>query len=238
VFLSAEQALADYAVLVRALKEKWNSWDSAVIAFGGSYGGMLSSWFRMKYPTWVDGSIAASAPIEAFMGLVPPVNDNFFAQIETYDCTAQGGSNNMCSQNYHTSWNIIFDMAQTPSGRQQLQEAFRLCTLPKTPDSGYEIANWISNAIADMAMGSYPYPSSYMLMGEGTLPAFPLMLGCNTYLAKNFGSNNMALLEAIRDAVGIYYNYTQELTCYDLDNNGETRQTLTVHYGTICIARS
>ena len=49
------QALADYAVLIEKLKHAWESPDSAVIGFGGSYGGMLAAWFRMKYPNMLDG---------------------------------------------------------------------------------------------------------------------------------------------------------------------------------------
>ena len=90
IYLSSDQALADYATLIYYLKTEWNSWNSPIIGFGGSYGGMLCTWFRIKYPHFIDGCIAGSAPIVSFLGLHPSVNQNFFAQGETYDCSAEG----------------------------------------------------------------------------------------------------------------------------------------------------
>jgi lysosomal Pro-X carboxypeptidase len=49
-FLSIEQVFWDYLELLKFIKDENNMQDRAVIAFGGSYGGMLASWMRMKYP--------------------------------------------------------------------------------------------------------------------------------------------------------------------------------------------
>ena len=56
-----EQALADYALVIKTVKETVYNTEQPVVAFGGSYGGMLAAWLRMKYPASVQGAIAVSA---------------------------------------------------------------------------------------------------------------------------------------------------------------------------------
>nr|AAP05884.1 similar to NM_066318 prolylcarboxypeptidase (angiotensinase C) in Homo sapiens [Schistosoma japonicum] len=53
-YLTAEQALADYVLLINQLKINYSCFASSpVISFGGSYGGMLSAWIRQKYPNQI-----------------------------------------------------------------------------------------------------------------------------------------------------------------------------------------
>eukprot|EP00955_Chlamydomonas_euryale_P050999 354731-Chlamydomonas_euryale.AAC.5 len=48
-YLTTEQAMADYAGLIMELKAEFDPNEQiAIVGFGGSYGGMLGSWFRMK----------------------------------------------------------------------------------------------------------------------------------------------------------------------------------------------
>ena len=49
-WLTVEQTMMDYVELIKHIKAKWNMEDRAVIVFGGSYGGMLAAWLRMKFP--------------------------------------------------------------------------------------------------------------------------------------------------------------------------------------------
>ena len=66
VYLSTEQALADYAYLLTELKNNilgTQAVECPIISFGGSYGATLTTYFRVKYPQIVIGGLAASAPI-------------------------------------------------------------------------------------------------------------------------------------------------------------------------------
>jgi hypothetical protein len=47
-YCSSAEALADFAALITTIKTERHATRSPVVAFGGSYGGMLSSWFRIK----------------------------------------------------------------------------------------------------------------------------------------------------------------------------------------------
>lgn len=61
-WLTTEQAMGDYAELIWELRGSYGP-STPVVGFGGSYGGMLAAWFRLKYPHLLNGAIAGSAPI-------------------------------------------------------------------------------------------------------------------------------------------------------------------------------
>src|SRR4051812_10858295 len=63
-YLTVDNALADYAELLLALRLQLNV--SQVVTFGGSYGALLSAWMRFRYPQIVTGAIASAAPTHFF----------------------------------------------------------------------------------------------------------------------------------------------------------------------------
>jgi lysosomal Pro-X carboxypeptidase len=70
-YLNVPQVMEDYVALLTQLKKDTPSLaNKATIVFGGSYGGMLAAWLRMKYPHMFQGALASSAPVLWFRGKV------------------------------------------------------------------------------------------------------------------------------------------------------------------------
>ncbi|ODN04166.1 Lysosomal Pro-X carboxypeptidase [Orchesella cincta] len=137
-YLTSEQALADFADFLQWFKRtKKGVQDSPVIAFGGSYGGMLTAWMRIKYPHIIQGGIAASAPVLQFQGITPC---NVFNQIVTRDFD-QASPN--CSATVRKSWDALNKFGTSDAGREWLSNTWRLCEPLKSSDDIEALKNWL-----------------------------------------------------------------------------------------------
>lgn len=121
-YLTSEQALADYATLIKDLKKNLSAENSPVIVFGGSYAGMLAAWLRLKYPHIILGALASSAPILLFPNVTP---DYSFYAVVTKDFR---DTNESCYTTIKNSWGEMDRLASQPGGLQNLSTIFNTCT--------------------------------------------------------------------------------------------------------------
>ena len=92
--------MADFVEVIHRLKSTQpGAADSPVVAFGGSYGGMLTAWLRMKYPAsvvgyalrlfivvgWLWGSIVISELYKELYNLVALLCSFRFTEIVVFD---------------------------------------------------------------------------------------------------------------------------------------------------------
>ncbi|XP_026866649.2 dipeptidyl peptidase 2 [Electrophorus electricus] len=197
--LTVEQALADYAVMVTELKKELGAQKCPVIVFGGSYGGMLSVYMRIRYPNIVAGALAASAPILSTAGMGD--TRQFF-----WDVTADYENYNpACKDTVREAFQKLQTLAEQED-YTHIQSAFSLCKTPSSPKDIHQLNGFLRNAFTLLAMLDYPYSTTFIT----ALPAFPVKVVCDTLL------NGTDVLSALRDAVGIVYNATGEQTCYNL----------------------
>lgn len=225
-WLTTEQALADFAYLIDHLQSTYSAGTRLpVIGFGGSYGGMMAAWFRLKYPQSVDGVIAASAPIWSFVGLDPAYNTNAFNIGVKFDASSAGGSSDRCHSNLKLAWPKILAAGESKAGRALLSSSFRTCKAVRPRGNGtddpYAILEWAASPWANMAMGNYPYPSSYLMHGESLLPAWPVRVACS-HLDMDF-KDDAALFKAVREAAATQLNNTGDKLCFDISDESERR---------------
>eukprot|EP00257_Ricinus_communis_P027734 XP_025015148.1 lysosomal Pro-X carboxypeptidase [Ricinus communis] len=160
-YLTAEQALADFAVLITDLKRNLTAEDCPVVLFGGSYGGMLAAWMRLKYPHIAIGALAASAPILQFENVVP---HEIFYDIVSNDFKRESSR---CFNTIKESWNAIASEGLKENGLVKLSRTFHMCSDLNSTD---ELADWLESAYSYLAMVDYPYPAEFMM----PLPGHPI----------------------------------------------------------------
>ncbi|XP_027018620.2 dipeptidyl peptidase 2 isoform X1 [Tachysurus fulvidraco] len=197
--LTVEQALADYAIMITQLKEELGADKCPVIVFGGSYGGMLSVYMRIRYPNIVAGALAASAPILSTAGLGD--SRQFFRDV-TADFENYKPS---CKDAVKAAFQELQALAQQKE-YSRIQSAFLLCKTPSSDKDIHQLNGFLRNAFTYLAMLDYPYETSFM----SKMPAFPVKVACEMML------NESDVLSALRDTVGIMYNSTGKQSCFDL----------------------
>lgn len=205
--LTTEQAMADFAVLITSLKSYLNAENSAVIAFGGSYGGMLSAYMRFRYPNIIDGSIAASAPILVVSGDSP--RDSFYQDVTKHFHEAMSG----CSERVADAFKGMAALASSgKAGYANISATFSLCDEIKSDNDYHHLIGWIRSAFATLAMVDYPYPTDFL----APLPGHPVKEACNRLVS---ASSSMIGLSFLADL--IYGNsschdiYSEYVECSD-----------------------
>ena len=206
-YLSPHQALADFAQLAHYLRFQYNF--APVIAWGGSYGGMLAAWFRIKFPHIVTGSIASSAPLFHFNGTSNP---ELFNYLVTRHFSIIGGPE--CPAVIKTSFDYLESMMYHSQSYFELQTIFNTCEDIVTSDDVMNIMNWLSNAFTYMAMTDYSGPSNFLQ----PMPAYPVSVACNLIATSNLNiSDYTEVFNAVIQGANVYYNSTGTTTCNELN---------------------
>ncbi|KAI5659030.1 hypothetical protein M9H77_27823 [Catharanthus roseus] len=204
-YLSSQQALADYAVLIRSLKKNLSSEASPVVVFGGSYGGMLAAWFRLKYPHIAIGAVASSAPILQFEDITP--------WSSFYDAVSQDfkDASLNCYEVIKGSWAELEAVSSSKRSLAKLSKDFRAC---KNIYSIYSARNWLWSAFVYTAMVNYATEANFMK----PLPAYPVEEMCK--IIDGFPRGVKKLRKAFAAAT-LYYNYSKTEKCFNLENDSD-----------------
>lgn len=180
-YLSVEQVMMDYVTLLEQIKADGgydNNVDdinprTPVYVFGGSYGGMLATWLRMKYPTSFHGAIASSAPILWFKG-------GFGFDPHAYDAITDQSAKTLygeeCVTWYQQGFYDLIQAQYVNSSYDNITKAFNICpneaiTVPEDVQTLIEI---VADNLGGMAMVNYPYATNFLQ----PLPAWPINASC------------------------------------------------------------
>jgi len=191
-YLTTEQVLEDYVELITHVKEKMNAQDCPVIAFGGSYGGTLTTFMRASYPNVIIGGLAASAPIGYYDkdGWEAHGVDEFtWSDIVTkvYD-----EADEQCMEYIHAAIDAV---DRTPTS--DLVPIFNVCEestfSPKEPIVNSDLFIY---ALEGLPQQNYPYKVN-------ALPAWPVNYTCGILVGSGAIDNDETLVKAAAEVTNL-----------------------------------
>ncbi|PIA46838.1 hypothetical protein AQUCO_01500405v1 [Aquilegia coerulea] len=189
-YFNSAQALADCAELIVSLKNNLSAETSPVIVVGGSYGGMLASWFRLKYPHIAIGALASSAPILDTDNILP---EDYYYKIVSKDFEEVSKS---CYDTIQQSWSIID--SHEKNGLPFLTQKFKTCNPLNTSS---ELKDYLEAIYCEAAQYDYDLPPN----------AYPVNRICDAIDGLSKGTD--ILTRIVAGAVA----YRGEQSCYDID---------------------
>ncbi|KDO26778.1 hypothetical protein SPRG_20580 [Saprolegnia parasitica CBS 223.65] len=140
-YLSSDAALADLATFHAFFTEKHNLQGAAWIAWGYSYAGMLSSWFKLKYPSLVAGAVASSAPVQA------QVDMKEYLEGVTRGLKHYGGQE--CVDNVKSAMDSLHALVEADS--DELYDSFGICSKLSTQRNKYRFEWMMAHEFKAMA---------------------------------------------------------------------------------------
>jgi len=212
-YLTVEQVLADYNDLLKQVKYTYKANNSAVIAFGGSYGGMLAGWMRQHFPQTIQGAVAASAPSLYFDGVTP---EEAFYTTTTKTFSDGGTVPGHCSAVIKAANDALAWVKAKPTTAGQIVTPLNLCTnkgTPATADDVQNVYDHFSSALQYMAMTDYPEAANFLQ----PMPAYPVSYACklidnvSATVAPNttgtLNADQIRVLGALNTVASVYFNY-------------------------------
>eukprot|EP00331_Platyophrya_macrostoma_P031616 CAMPEP_0176458116 /NCGR_PEP_ID=MMETSP0127-20121128/32391_1 /TAXON_ID=938130 /ORGANISM="Platyophrya macrostoma, Strain WH" /LENGTH=507 /DNA_ID=CAMNT_0017848603 /DNA_START=77 /DNA_END=1601 /DNA_ORIENTATION=+ len=212
-YLTTEQALSDFVVFLRAFKSQIIQCEECpVIAFGGSYGGMLAAWIRMKFPNVVDGAIAASAPV-VFFNSVTPLEE--FNKIVTKDfkLTSTPQCASIITEGMKRLDALIANVSL--ANFDLINKVVNPCDEIKDAAGITILQDWLSNAYVYMAMVQYPYETNFLTH----MPGNPVNFACQAFAGLAPYNSDEEVYSAMVRAAKIYYDYDNITTCNKVNNS-------------------
>jgi lysosomal Pro-X carboxypeptidase len=110
--------------------------------------------------------------------MLPPYDDSLFYRIVCDDASSPGGAPPSCATNVAAALRAVDELGSSVNGRALLSQSFALCQPLQAAADAAALSQWLADPWATLAMGNFPYPSSYLLNGLYNLPAWPVRAAC------------------------------------------------------------